>query len=69
VPYFGACIHSPPPPANQIVEVRTARPVTGVEAMDVVSVSGRLTVSRGESSMGTTGYRIDALGVDAGAMQ
>ena len=22
VPYFGACIHTPPPPANQIVLVR-----------------------------------------------
>lgn len=67
VPYFGACIHSPPPPANQIVEVRAARPAKGVEAMDIVSVSGRLTVSRGESSMGTTGYRIDALRVEPGS--
>ena len=64
VPYFGACIHTPPPPANQIVEVRVARPVKGVESMDIVSVSGRLTVWRGESSMGTTGYRIDALRVE-----
>jgi len=60
VPYFGACIHSPPPPANQIVEVRAVRPMNGVQAMDIVSVSGHLSVSRGESSMGTTGYRIDA---------
>lgn len=67
VPYFGACIHSPPPPANQIVEVRATRPAKGVEAMDIVSVSGRLTVSRGESSMGTTGYRIDALRVEPGS--
>ena len=67
VPYFGACIHSPPPPANQIVEVRATRPVSGVQSMDIVSVSGRLSVARGESSMGTTGYRIDASLVEATA--
>ena len=29
VPYFGACIHSPPPPANQIVHVKAAIPAKG----------------------------------------
>ena len=26
VPYLGACIHTPPPPANQLVFVNTAKP-------------------------------------------
>ena len=29
VPYFGACIHTPPPPANQIVHVLLAKPIKG----------------------------------------
>ena len=27
VPYYGACIHAPPPPSNQIVYVKTAKGV------------------------------------------
>ena len=30
VPYFGACIHSPPPPANQIVHVRVVHAAEGL---------------------------------------
>jgi hypothetical protein len=65
VPYFGACIHSPPPAANQIVHVRALRPVKGVRSMDTVWVSGRLTTARQESSMGMSGYQIYAVRVDA----
>jgi uncharacterized protein len=60
VPYFGACIHSPPPPANQIVHVLVERPVKGVRSMDTVWVTGAMSVSRTDSYMGVSGYRIDA---------
>jgi hypothetical protein len=60
VPYFGACIHSPPPPANQIVHVLPRVPAKGFRSMDTVWVSGRLTTPRTDSSMGTSGYRIEA---------
>lgn len=60
VPYFGACIHTPPPPANQIVWVVPARPAPGLRSMDTVWVSGTLTAVRGNSAMGSTGYRLDA---------
>lgn len=30
VPYFDACIHSPPPPANQVVWVRLRTPASGL---------------------------------------
>ena len=59
VPYFGACIHSPPPPANQIVHVHTVRPVD-FRTMEAVWVSGTLSVERSASSMGTSGYAIRA---------
>ena len=60
VPYFGACIHTPPPPANQIVWVLSAKPVPGLRSMDTVWVSGTLKTMRGSSAMGSTGYRLDA---------
>ncbi|MCW5659138.1 MAG: DUF3299 domain-containing protein [Burkholderiaceae bacterium] len=60
VPYFGACIHSPPPPANQIVHVVAAKPVKGFASMDTVWVSGVLKTARQDSSMGVSGYRLDA---------
>jgi hypothetical protein len=63
VPYFGACIHSPPPPANQIVHVVPAKPVKGFSAMDTVWVTGTLSLSRQESEMGVSGYRITATSV------
>ena len=64
VPYFGACIHTPPPPANQIVLVVPVKPAGGFRSMDTVWVSGTITTARGNSAMGSTGYRIDALLVE-----
>lgn len=65
VPYYGACIHSPPPPANQIVHVRLAQPVKGFRTMDTVWVHGTLEVARSKSDMGVSAYRIDARKVEA----
>ena len=60
VPYFGACLHTPPPPANQIVYVRSKKPVKGFRAMDTVWVNGRLEVERASSELGQAGYSIAA---------
>jgi hypothetical protein len=60
VPYFGACIHSPPPPANQIVHVLPKAPAKGLRSMDTVWVTGVLTGARTDSYMGMSGYRIEA---------
>lgn len=58
VPFFGACIHVPPPAANQMVHVRLAEPVPGLRTMDVVWVSGRIETGRIDSAMGTAGYQM-----------
>jgi hypothetical protein len=59
VPYFGACIHTPPPPANQILHVR---PKQGAKfrAMDTVWVTGKLQTVRNDSMMGVSGYHVTA---------
>jgi len=59
VPYFGACVHTPPPPANQIVLVVPAKPAAGYRSMDTVWVSGTLKATRTNSPMGSSGYRLE----------
>ncbi|VTU34525.1 DUF3299 domain-containing protein [Variovorax sp. PBL-E5] len=61
VPYFGACIHTPPPPANQILHVRAQG--AKFRAMDTVWVTGRLQTQRNDSMMGVSGYDISAKSV------
>lgn len=63
VPYFGACVHSPPPPSNQVVHVVLDRPASGIDMMDAVWVSGRMRVTSFSSAMGAAGYRIDGVEV------
>jgi uncharacterized protein len=60
VPYFGACIHSPPPPANQIIHVLPSQPVRGLRSMEAVWIQGPLQAFRHDSFMGVSGYRIQA---------
>ncbi len=64
VPYFGACIHSPPPPANQIIHVVASKEVKGFRSMDTVWVSGTMSTHRQDSSMGKSGYKMDAMLVE-----
>lgn len=64
VPYFGACIHSPPPPANQIVHVFLAQQTNDIHTMDAVSVSGLLRTAREAASMGMSGYSMDGVLVE-----
>jgi len=60
VPYFGACIHTPPPPANQIILVQPQKPAKGYHSMDTVWISGTLKTLRSDSYMGSSGYRMDS---------
>lgn len=60
VPYFGACVHSPPPPANQIVHVVLDKANKRFRLMDVVWVTGTLSATKTDSHMGMASYRIDA---------
>ena len=65
VPYFGACIHTPPPPANQIIHVRVNPPVKGFQTMSAVWVSGALGLERSNSELGVSGYSMKAERVEA----
>ncbi len=60
VPYHGACIHSPPPPANQIIHVLPRAPARGLRSMDTVWVSGTLRYARNDSALGVSSWRLEA---------
>ena len=60
VPYFGACIHTPPPPSNQIIHVTASKPITGMRTMDTVWVSGVMHAGKIDTEMGQAGYQLKA---------
>lgn len=60
VPYFGACIHVPPPPVNQTVLVKTAKG-QGIKIEDSyypVWVMGKLAVEATTTQLAAAGYII-----------
>lgn len=61
VPYFGACIHVPPPPSNQIVYVRTGAQKAAIrEFYEAVWVTGILITEHSNSEVGVSSYTINA---------
>ncbi|MDX1352747.1 MAG: DUF3299 domain-containing protein [Thiomicrorhabdus sp.] len=60
VPYFGACIHVPPPPVNQTVLVDLT-PKTPIKLNQVdypFMVTGKLTLDKTQTDIGNAGYHI-----------
>ena len=60
VPYFGACIHVPPPPANQIVYVTTISGYPLKELFEPVWVTGVLRTQAHLNEVGDAGYTMQA---------
>lgn len=60
VPYFGACIHVPPPPPNQVIHAIARTPAKGIQTMDAVWVTGRLEVVRSDTPFGSATYVLQA---------
>ncbi|WP_316367801.1 DUF3299 domain-containing protein [Candidatus Thiodiazotropha sp. CDECU1] len=61
VPYYGACIHVPPPPANQTVYVKVPKGDAKIrQAFDTVWVYGILSAKSFDSDLATAGYQIEA---------
>ncbi len=60
VPYVGACIHTPPPPANQLVMVNSEKPWPSDQLWDPVWVTGMMRTQLQSTDLGQTGYAITA---------
>ena len=72
VPYFGACIHVPPPPPNQMVFVTLDEPYVVNELFAPVWITGRMSVERSTKSLSyvdgranlVTGYTLAGAGIE-----
>jgi hypothetical protein len=60
VPFVGACIHVPPPPANQIVYVKAEKGFDVQGMFDPVWVTGTLAVTPAFTGLAEAGYTLDA---------
>ncbi|MBA3582076.1 MAG: DUF3299 domain-containing protein [Gammaproteobacteria bacterium] len=60
VPYFGACIHVPPPPPNQIIYVRYPQGLTAAEIIDPFWVVGTLQIEKVAKGIAASSYTLKA---------
>ncbi|MCW5620129.1 MAG: DUF3299 domain-containing protein [Burkholderiales bacterium] len=51
VPWVGACIHTPPPPPNQIIHVTPARPFESTGMFAAVWVTGQLSAASSKRAL------------------
>jgi hypothetical protein len=60
VPYVGACLHTPPPPANQLVFVTTNKPWPSDNLWNAVWVTGQMQHELQSTEVAETGYLLKA---------
>ena len=60
VPYFGACIHVPPPPSNQIVHATSELGVRVEALYEPFWIEGPMRVEHASSELAEAGYRMQA---------
>jgi hypothetical protein len=60
VPYVGACLHTPPPPANQLVFVTTNKPWPSDNLWDAIWVTGQMQHELQSTEVAETGYLLKA---------
>jgi hypothetical protein len=64
VPYFGACIHVPPPPPNQIVHVRISKGIALDSIYEAYWITGRMKVVNKSTRLGASAYQLAASNVE-----
>ncbi|MEC8427830.1 MAG: DUF3299 domain-containing protein, partial [Pseudomonadota bacterium] len=65
VPFFGACIHVPPPPPNQIIYAKYPVGLKLEALYDPFWITGTLRATITENDMATSAYAIDMSGYEA----
>lgn len=60
VPFVGACVHVPPPPANQLVFVTTETPYESDGLFEAVSVTGMFGTAATQTQLAKIGYALSA---------
>ncbi len=59
VPYYGACIHVPPPPPNQIIYVTPDEPIADVEIWQPYWLEGTLRIHSSENAVASASYAFE----------
>lgn len=60
VPFVGACVHVPPPPANQLVFVTTAKPYENSGLFEAVNVTGMFGTASTSTQLADIAYALSA---------
>lgn len=60
VPFVGACVHVPPPPANQLVFVTTAKPYESSGMFEPVNVIGMFGTASTSTQLADIAYALSA---------
>ena len=63
VPYFGACVHVPPPPSNQIVYVKFSEGIPIRDLYDAVWITGTLSTEGWQGDIASVGYSMTGMDV------
>jgi len=63
VPFLGACTHVPPPPANQIIYIKSAKGLKAEQVRSAVWVTGMLNAKSVSTIVADVGYTIDEAAV------
>jgi len=59
VPYVGACMHTPPPPANQVVHAQSAETIELTSIYDPVWAVGTIRTETVNSQLAESGYKLE----------
>jgi len=64
LPYHGACIHTPAPPPNQIVYLRSIEPIRFNALWEPVWVEGRMQIERVDTELAAIAYSMTSRSVE-----
>ncbi|SIS97918.1 DUF3299 domain-containing protein [Neptunomonas antarctica] len=64
VPYFGACIHVPPPPSNQIIYAHYEPGVKVESLYDAIWITGKLKTETFSHELASSGYSIEVFRIE-----
>jgi len=63
VPYFGACVHVPPPPSNQLIYVTFPDGAPAEAMYDPIWVTGKLSTKEWKGELAQVGYTMEGIRV------
>ena len=65
VPYFGACLHAPPPPPNQTIFVMSEKPIKMKDLAQAVWIEGTIYTQTQQSDLADAAYTIKLDSIEA----